>query len=332
MTDEKKIPSEGSLSYEEFCARLSSPVGADLMYAQDVLGRIGLEVLWLKLSLLAEIIGMSRTMRIDPDHCRIRLVSTATHLPHFWNIGVESPAAVEDASVPLVLSELGLCWFRTLVANPGQTGVEVDAVLKSLLAASAADSNLLIDAAMHSPVLHATQLYIAKEPAQASAIPTDLWQRTLQIGLRLAARIPNFSYASQGDDSLSAVLNRVLMDIEALRVRVQSALFIDPPRMDRDLGELLNELIRDPGWLHSLGAVSAPPVAPPAQIPVAEVALFEDEHNMESTIIIKRGGVLPSGPASPQPPPPVYRPTQVAPSPVEENLEATIIISKDKKR
>jgi hypothetical protein len=50
MTDEKKITVEGSLSYEEFCERLSSTVGADLMYTHDVLGRVGLEVLWLKLS------------------------------------------------------------------------------------------------------------------------------------------------------------------------------------------------------------------------------------------------------------------------------------------
>ena len=220
--------------------------------------------------------------------------------------------------------------------NDETEDMEVDAVLKSLLAASGSDSNLLIDAAVHSPVLHATQLYTVKEPAYVSAIPADLWQRTLQIGLRLATRIPNFSYSSPGEDSLSAALSRVLMDIEALRLRVQTALFMEPPRMERDLGELLNELIRDPGWLHSLGAVSVTPLPTPVPMPVVEAALPEDEpnHNMESTIIIKRGAALPTGAASPSPPPPV-RPTQ-APPPVvpaaEENLEATIIISKDKKR
>lgn len=336
MTDEKKIPGEGSLSYEEFCARLSSPTGADLMYAQDVQGRIGLEVLWLKLSLLAEIIGLSRSMPVDLQHCRIKLLPTATHLPRFWNFGVEPPAAIADVPAPAMLSELGLCWFRTLVANPGQTGAEVDAVLKSLLAASGSDSNLLIDTAVHSPMLHATQLYTVKELAYVSAIPADLWQRTLQIGLRLATRIPNFSYSSPGEDSLSAALNRVLMDIEALRLRVQTALFIEPPRMERDLGELLNELIRDPSWLHSLGAVSVTPVATPPPLPVVEAALSEDEpnHNMESTIIIKRGAALPTGAASPSPPPSA-RPTPTAPPVVpaaEENLEATIIITKDKKR
>lgn len=335
MTDEKKIPGEGSLSYEEFCARLSSPAGTDLMYAQDAQGRVGLEVLWLKLSLLAEIIGLSRSIPVDLQHCHIKLLPTATHLPRFWNFGVEPPAAVADVPAPAMLSELGLCWFRTLVANPGQTGAEVDAVLKSLLAASGSDSNLLIDAAVHSPVLHATQLYTVKEPAYVSAIPADLWQRTLQIGLRLATRIPNFSYSSPGEDSLSAALSRVLMDIEALRLRVQTALFMEPPRMERDLGELLNELIRDPGWLHSLGAVSVTPLPTPVPMPVVEAALPEDEpnHNMESTIIIKRGAALPAGAASPSPPPPV-RPTQAPPvvPAAEENLEATIIISKDKKR
>ena len=349
MTDEKKITIEASLSYEEFCERLSSPASAGLMYAHDVLGRAGLEVLWLKLSLLAEIIGMSRTLRITPNHCHIKLVPAATHLPRFWNTSIEYSPASDDASVQAVLNELGLCWFRTLLANRGQTAAEVDAVLKSLLAASGGNSNVLTEAVVRSPVLQSTQLFLAKELSQANSIPPDLWQRTLQIGLRLATQIPNFSYSSPGESSLDAVLIRVLTDTEALRVRVQTALFIDPPRMDRDLSELLTELIRDPDWLNSLGAVSAAPavqVVRAALVPadmaatvvtvvtVAEAAPPEEENNMESTIIIKRGAALPSASASIKPPPavsPTYVVPQAAPA-AEENLEATIIISKDKKR
>ena len=349
MTDEKKITIEASLSYEEFCERLSSPASAGLMYAHDLLGRAGLEVLWLKLSLLAEIIGMSRTMRINPNHCHIKLVSGATHLPRFWNISIEyAPASDDASSVQAVLNELGLCWFRTLLANRGQTAGEVDAVLKSLLAASRGNSNVLIESVVRSPVLQSTQLFLAKELSQANSIPPDLWQRTLQIGLRLATQIPSFSYSSPGESSLDAVLIRVLTDTEALRVRVQTALFIDPPRMDRDLNELLNELIHDPDWLNSLGAVSAAPAVRAAPNPVhtsdmaatvvmavsvAEAAPPEEE-NMESTIIIKRGAVLPSMPVSMKPLPAVNTPTVVPQeAPAEaENLEATIIISKDKKR
>lgn len=320
MTDEKKISNEGSLSYEEFCQRLSSPSAADLMYTHDVLGRVGLEVLWLKLSLLAEIIEISRTTRINLSRCQIKLASPITHLPRLWNFSIESLRAT-DTSVQAVLHELGLCWFRTLLLNPGQTAPEVEAVLASLLASSAGNSNLLIESAMHSQAL------------QSNAIPADLWQRVLQIGLRLATRIPSFSYSSPVEDSIAAVLGRVLTDTEALRARVQTALFIDPPRMEQDLGELLNELIRDPGWLNSLGAVSATPVAWSAPSLVAEVELPEEE-NMESTIIIKRGASMPSVPASVKQTPAIS-PTRAAPLPApaaEENLEATIIISKDKKR
>lgn len=325
MTDEK-ITVEGSLSYEDFCDRLNSPTGTDLMFAHDVLGRAGVEAVWLKLCLLAEIVRISRDTRINLNRCKIKLVATATHLPQFWNFSVEYSSAT-DAAPKIVLQELGFCWFRTLLANPRQAAAEVEAVLASLLAVSVGNSNLLIESAMRAPAL------------QSSAIPNDLWQRVLQIGLRLATRIPNFSYSSQEEDSIPAVLGRVLMDIEALRARVATALFVEPPRMEQDLGELLNELIGDPLWLDSLaGAASvtpmstvAPVVPPPA--PVVAAVQPEYEPDMESTIIMKRGATVPSAPGPVSPP---TAPANVAPPPaapvVEENLEATIIISKEKKR
>jgi len=341
MTDEKKITIEGSMSYDEFCERLSSPASADLMYTHDVLGRVGLEVLWLKLSLLAEIIGVSRTTRINLSQCQIKLISTTTKLPRFWNFSVECLPAAADPSLQAVLHKLGLYWFRTLLANLGQTAADMETAVESLLAASAGNPKLLIDSALHSQTLQSTQLLVAKEQSHTNAIPADLWQRTLQIGLRLATQVPNFSYSSQADDVLNAVLGRVLADTEALRARVATALFIEPPRMEQDLGELLNELIRDPRWLDSFGAVSASsaavtaPVTRPAPAPVAQVVQPEAEHDMESTIIIKRGSSAPSAPAAFKPAP-AASPARVVPPPpapaAEENLEATIIISKDKKR
>ncbi len=338
MTDEK-ITTAGSLSYDGFCERLSSPAGAELMYSRDVLGRAGLEVLWLKLSLLAEIINISRTARINLRSCRVKLASTTPHLPGFWNFSVESAPATTDAPVQAVLYELGLCWFRTLLTNSGQTPAAVDTLIASLLVVSAGNSELLIESAMRLPALQSTQLLVVKEPSPANAIPAELWQRVLQIGLKMATQIPKFSYSSQAEDALNTVLDRVLTDAEALRVRVATVLFIDPPRMEQDLGELLNELIRDPRWLDSLSAggtaptAAAAPAPRPAPAPVAATA-YTEEQNMESTIIFKRGSPLPAASASMQPAP-AASPARMAPSPApaaEENLEATIIISKDKNR
>ncbi len=320
MTDEK-ITIEGSLSYEDFCDRLNSPTGTDLMFAHDPLGRAGVEAVWLKLCLLAEIVRISRDTRINLNRCKIKLVATATHLPQFWNFSVEYSSAT-DAAPKIALQELGFCWFRTLLANPRQAAAEVESVLASLLAVSVGNSNVLIESAMRAPAL------------QSKAIPNDLWQRVLQIGLRLATRIPNFSYSSQEEDSIPAVLGRVLTDIEALRARVAMALFVEPPRMEQDLGELLSELVGDPLWLDLLAGASVTPV--PAAVPVARppapvVAAMQPDHepDMESTIIMKRGAAVPSAPAPVSTP---AAPASLAPPAVEENLEATIIISKEKKR
>lgn len=332
MTDEKNITIKGSISYEEFCGRLGSPAVGDLMYTQDVSGRVGLEVLWLKLSLLSEVIGLSRTTRINLSQCQIKLVSTPTHLPRFWNFRVEVLPAATDVPVPVVLRELGLCWFRTLLVSPGQIQAEVDSALTSLFTASAGNSNLLIESAMHAPALQSTQLFVAKAASHTTTIPPDLWQRALQIGLRLATLIPNFSYSSQTEGSLSGVLGKVLTDAEALRARAATALFIDPPRMEQDLGELLNELIGDPRWLDSLGAINTAPagvIAATTRPVPAAVAPSEEEQNMESTIIIKRGAAMSS--VAPVAPPARVASPPAAPA-AEENLEATIIISKDKKR
>jgi len=237
-----------------------------------------------------------------------------------------------------VLHELGGCLFRTLLTNAGQTAAEVDAILGSLVATSAGNSTLLIESAVHAPALQSSQLFLVNESARANAIPAELWQRVTQIGLRLVTRIPNFSYSSEADDALSAVLGRVLTDIEALRARVAAALFLEPPRMEQDLGALLVELVGDPRWLDSLGAADATPTAvstpAPAPAPVlAPAAPPDDEYNMESTIIIKRGASMPAAPALTKTAP-AASPARVAPPApvVEDNLEATIIISKDKKR
>jgi hypothetical protein len=341
MTDEKKITSDGSLSYEEFCGHLSAPAGTDLMYRHDVLGRLGLEVLWLKLAVLAELVGVSRNRQINISRCQIKLATATPHLPRFWNFTFEHLAATQDKSAQSVLHELGCCLFRTLLTNAGQTAAEIDAILVSLLATSAGNSTLLIESAVHSPALQSSQLFLVNESSHANTnvIPAELWQRVTQIGLRLVTRIPNFSYSSQAEDALSAVLGRVLTDIEALRARVAAALFLEPPRMEQDLGALLVELVGDPRWLDSLGVAEATPTAvstpvpPPAPV-LAPVAQSDEQYNMESTIIIKRGASMPAAPAVTKPVP-TASPARVAPPPppvVEDNLEATIIISRDKKR
>lgn len=286
------------------------------MYAHDVAGRAGLEIIWLKLSLLAEIIGIARTTRVDLSRCKIKLGS-AVHLPRLWNFSIEFfPAA--DTTIQAVLQEAGLHWFRTMLVSPRHTAAEVDSVVAPLLTASDGDVHALFESAMYSPAM------------QSKAVPADLWKRILHVGLKLATRIPNFSYLSQASDTREAALGRALIDVEALRAQFQAALFIDPPRMEQDLAELLNELIDDPGWLNSLGGVSATrAVARQETIVVVEPP--EEENNMESTIIIKRGA-SPSASASIKPA--VVSPPQAQPpaAPAEENLEATIIISKDRKR
>ncbi len=343
MTDENNFTFEASLSYEEYCRRLGSPGDADLMYTRDVLGRIGLEVLWLKVSLLSEMVRRCRTTRINLSQCQIKLVPSVTHLPLFWTFSIEPMPASVGASTQSVLRELGLCWFRTLLTNPGQMVVEVNSALTSLLTASAGNANVLIESAMRSPVLQSTQLFVAKTSSRANSIPADLWQRVLELGLKLLTQIPNFSYSSQAEDTLDTVISRVLTDVEALCARVATALFIDPPRMEQDLGELMNELIRDPRWFESAGALSAMPAARPAVLaqpelfseipPVNVMSEAAHEHDMESTIIIKRGSTMPSAPATSMPASAVSSTRAPLPVPAtEENLEATIIISKDKQR
>lgn len=338
MTDEKKITFEGSLSYEEYCRGVSSPGSGDLLYVQDLQGRIGLEVLWLKLSLLSELIAHSRTTRVNLSQCQISLRASAAQLPRFWNFTVEPTQAAQDAPVQSVLRELGQFWFSTLLANPGQSAAEVNALISSLLTVAAGNSHALIESAQRVPALQSAQLYVAKVTSRANPIAADLWQRVVQIGFRLATQIPNFSYATQTDEALHSVLGRVLSDVEAVRARVVAALFIDPPRMEQDLGELLNELIRDPDWLDSLGAVNMTRAAPAPQTtrsvpaPIAQVVAAEIEPDMESTIIMKRGSAPQTSSVAPMSAPVASSTYVEPPAPAEDNLEATIIISKDKKR
>lgn len=345
MAAEQQSGAEYSVSCAAFCERLSRVHSADLMYAGDQTGRAALEILWLKLSLLVDVIRAAQSPQFDLGACRVTLDPTAKHLPIAWAFRLSCDSSTPVATTTKSSADLGLFWLSMLLANPQQDAARIHAVVTEMVSACGANTDQLAKSIFSSPVFGAQQLTATATTGGHAAVPAGLWRDVVLTGVKLATGIPKFSYAA-GDEVFSdAVHARRLADSVALQTRARQALFIDPPQMEKNLREVLLELIDDPHWLDALSttpAVAAKPerarpmseAPPPPAMPVAE------EENAEATIIIKRGAHHPAAPTrTPAPTPPagasapsVTRP--IAPPPPEEpeNLEATIIISKDKKR
>lgn len=343
MAAEQQIGMEYSFSYSEFCERLSGVHGADLVYAGDPCGRAALEILWLKLSLLVDLVRAAKSPEFTLGACRVTLDPSTQHIPIAWNFRLRCDSPSTSASTTTFSAEVRLLWLSTLIANKQQDAAHLRSVVTEIIKACGSNVDQLVTSIFRSPVFGAHQLTSAADTN--TVIPAGLWRDVILTGVKLATHIPKFSYAATAEDFPEAARTQLLADSVALQTRAKQTLFIDPPLMEKNLREILVELIDDPHWLDALStvpAVAAKPdtarplggVPPPPEVPFAE------EENAEATIIIKRGAHAPAAPGrTPLPTPAagdsvphVSRP--VAPPPPEEpeNLEATIIISKDKKR
>lgn len=359
MAAEQQSAAASSCTYFAFCERLSRAHSADLLYAADDHGRVALEILWLKLSLLIEALGTANTSGFDPDACTVLLDPVARHLPGVWNFRLRYDAPLPNpAATPPSAPDFGQTWLATLLVNPQQDVARIGAVVTGMLSDCGADVDRLMKLISDAPVLGAHQLNPSTDDGAMSAIPADLWRDVLLMGFKLAARIPKFSYTTVLEVADEAVRARCLADCVALQARAQQALFVDPPLMERNVREVLLELIDDAQWLDALSAPQAaapktktvPPPAMSAPRPTA--APVAENVDAEATIIMKRGAPVPTAPTRMPEPAPAEavnldstiivsrgnsathesRPTAPPPPDEPENLEATIIVSRDKKR
>jgi hypothetical protein len=290
--------------------------------------------------------------KVDPSQCRVRLDPNAAHLPRLWNYRVEVPADVAPAGD----AAPGEVWFQVLFENEQQSAERIATELRRHVAAHGADADALLRAVSQSPTFQIAQVLWRPRAEGTMTVSAEIGLSAVRLGVRLLAHP-------------SEDLARAAAEAAALASRARQAVFLDPPRLEQELGELLRELIADPDWLDSIAAPR--PVAPPPPAPVVAPARVSappppaEAEAMEATVIIKRGGAPaaavgvtppPRTPTKVEPPPaaagemdqtiivskkgavpaapprPVVPAATPPPAPESENLDATIIISKDKKR
>jgi hypothetical protein len=340
---------EQSFSLEEFSRELSQARSGWIVFADDAQGRTLLEVLWLKLGLLHDV------LRFAPDFTNLGVrVTAAGHLPGAWSFhvnrsGPTAAAAPDDSGA----AELAKVWFGVLLANENQDATRVIGLLARDLA-SAAGHAQRVDGLVQQVQFAAQNVLWRPGNASYTLPPPAFWRRVIDIGVRLAT-------ATAAD--VPAVVSRAIADTAALATEARQLVFIEPPQMRRELTELLDELIADPQWLRTqsapsqLAARAVPePVAPPPDDVDATVIVKRGatpaapprapvtparEASLDETVLMGKGQP-PPGPAARPPPPDDLDATIIvgrgerassAPSrppapPPEDNLDATVIVSK----
>lgn len=322
---------EQSFSLDEFARELAQGRAGWVLFADDMQGRGLLEILWLKLGVLREV------LRFAPDvsNVRVQVSTRESHIPAAWSFHVvRSPDAAPRGDGRGDGIDLARAWFGVLLSNENQDVTRVIGMLESALATSA-DHAARLGAVAKLPQFSAQNI-IWRPGSGARVLPSAaIWSAVLDIGVRLSA-------SSVAD--APAIVSRAIADIGVLVTQVRQSLLMDPPQMRREIADVLSELISDPQWLQAQAMPAAVSPLRESASRASGASVPDTREDAESTVIIKRGA------STAQPAPPRTQSTSVDldatvivgrtergavdtvqprnPVPTRENLDETVILSK----
>lgn len=238
-----------------------------------------------------------RTVRINVSPVRSLAPSLWTYHMELGGLGEIKPDRVyspmygdelrPDTNPRQDFYSLGMMLFSALLINKAQ-GVEViDGAIRKIttkLRQSLQDRSETVKIGQFSDSLsELLEIELAKPefdqrnvcyiPDHANLVSKEcsVWKHLLITGLRLVTAIPGFSYYSSGsslENSEWKLVDAVLADLNTYEQRIKAAFLYEPLHTDRDLKELMVELINDPEWLSAIGGLetSPDPVKSPAQL------------------------------------------------------------------
>ncbi len=297
---------EQSYSLEEFCRAVAQSRADGCLYGDDAQGRALLEVLWIKVALLRDVLKHAPNF----SNLHVHTAVGGDHLPSAWAFRVIRTPATPTPVSPDGAAELARLWFGCLLANAQQDTDRIIAALGPALAA-ASDPAGRLRAVERLPQFAANNAIWRANSTALMVPPATLWSAILDIGVRLATMSPQ---------DAPAVVSKAIADAANVAGQLRRLLFIDPPHMRRELTELLDELIADPQWLQSRRAPE--PAAPVREVAARPAAATPAEtgEDLDSTVILRRGTTsIPAAPPAPVSP---------AMAPPSQNLDETIIVSR----
>lgn len=200
--------------------------------------RLFLEILYLKLSFLGEVL---RALVVDSDILRhpemapsmerlwVKVPDQSGLLPWLWNfrvrlidIGSRVPDTVlfPDRSGPYRLHRLGLLWIETLIANRRQGSATVHDALRLAAESCPLDDSQFVDRNFHGrlcPAFQPENIFWDPDGKGVNDAWTALWEEALRLGWTLLAadsrRRPEWSAET------------FQQELESLRREVRNALF-----------------------------------------------------------------------------------------------------------
>jgi hypothetical protein len=193
------ISGEAAADRLKWFKRLLSRVtaGSGLLFGADA--RRFLEVLYLKLTFLQDLIALSRRSnavvgdRMTLEAFGVRLSSRGGHLPYLWDFDVEQVDRVGRPSRKLATGSeterfrefLGFAWHYVLLANGAQQMDRIGPALEQRLMPSAESGAPAVVNAIDDPVFGAHHLFWNADPLPVPEAWQGFWFRALDLGADL---------------------------------------------------------------------------------------------------------------------------------------------------
>lgn len=309
----KRSFSLGDLYTDTSAAPVSPLSGAapffvrDYIYQNDKNGRFGIEILFLRLSLFAQLLGvcirnnmLASNGNIDLSSIGVRIHAPTTPLtPLLWAFTLEldddSIASGQSNAANNVLTpsaKLASLYFQTLLINSENDSQIIDAALKPVF-----DNKDNVFQQLNAvPLLAKKHLFYIPDEAETAGISASLWKKIINFGVEILESTP----------SKLAILES---NAYLLMEEVWKYLFSYPPKIDTTLDSILAEFIQDYDRLsnntvavsehaikdqHSVPGipdVATPPVIP-EPVTVAPVLMDEstdEEFAMDETMVLSSG-------------------------------------------
>lgn len=304
----------------------------DFLYKTDPHGRLGLEVLLVKLCLFAELCRKAQerhdnieqaAIALDPGKIQIYINGGNVLTPGLWNFSlklvdiggaaertgksrkavsgekvssakkdqpeyepkiepkIEHGVEQQEVGLEVELHSFGMILFRIMLVNSEQTASGVMRRCNDLAERLRTEKREgapkqgqkqeqgqehiagLLQQMLDDTSLQQNNVFYSPEQGTGTNISNTIWYETLSLGFRLISNIPDFSFFHKsyegGEAKNRQAIKMVLTDVEDLITKLRQELFIDPPKMDQEIHDVLKEMIADQGqW----AGVAGPHVSP----------------------------------------------------------------------
>jgi hypothetical protein len=203
-------------------------------------GKFFLEVLYLKLSFLGDILGQispkpenaeSRDMSLTVDRIWVALPHESGLLPSFWNFRTKILDIVRPPDIPFffagpassnLLLQTGLLWFYVLLANSVQSGRDILPPLKEAISGGGTETATV--APFSNAVFSPEQIFWEPQEKRVERRMFPLWEQSLAMGLDLLMSAKRSEPQWPFSEFFAAM--------DELRGQVRTAIFSDIPAAD----------------------------------------------------------------------------------------------------